>query len=112
MLEPYVQTVSSTVAVMIFALSGGAITNFFINNIIKNAVKEANIHVLGKIIIATFLYIGFCLFGSLILRDLLLGTGAINKENVDIVAIGGFVAVAVILEIKYQINTRNEPRRF
>lgn len=102
MLENHIQTVSYVLSSVILVLSGDTITKEWAIPIIKNFIKDSP--PLVSVFLGTVLFIGWCYFGALILGKFLFNANLIDESNVDVVAIIGFIILAIILNAKYQMG--------
>jgi hypothetical protein len=102
MLENHVQTVSYVLSSIALVLSGDSITKDIVIPFIKSVIKDSP--PLWSIFIGTILFIGWCYFGALLIGKFLLNTDIINRNNVDFIAIVGFVVLSFILNTKYHFG--------
>lgn len=102
MLENQIQTVSYVISSIVLVLSGDTVTKDYVIPFIKDLIKGTS--PLWSVFIGTLLFIGWCYFGALLVGKLLLETNVINKDNVDIIAVVGFIILALILNTKYNLG--------
>jgi hypothetical protein len=102
MLENHVQIVSYVISSIILVLSGDSIIRELVIPFIKDFVK--GMHPIWSALIGTLIFILWCYFGALLVGNLILNTNIINSDNVDAIAILGFIILTIILNIKYQMG--------
>jgi uncharacterized membrane protein YeaQ/YmgE (transglycosylase-associated protein family) len=109
MLELLIPDLPLIFAGIIFSFIGPLLKDHIYVPFVKETVQRTNANRIVRSLIGAALYLFLIYAGTIAIKETVLASGLINKDNIDIIAVVSFLVFAVSLELRYGISGDQTP---